>query len=224
MEPDIGHSQPTVRRPGLHWLPHLIWFVLWGGYAGLVAVATATHHARPAAWLLVALLALATAQALFDGRRGSALFSALNLCVVAIVFAFRGPFTAIGLTTAIIQAFISSIFFRGLGAGRTDIVTRMACAVRPERSTRELAYTRRVAWGWAVLLAGMSAGSLAIGFAAGGALWWWWMNGASYAVPIGFFVGEWLFRQWWLREEFRVAGPIDWRRVRHIDYARLLQP
>lgn len=221
MEPAIANPGPAARR---RLLLGLAWAALGITYAVLVAVATATHHARPAAWLLLAMLTLGLIQAALGRQRGSALFAAINLTLVAVVFAFNGPLAAIGLTTAIIQAFVSALFFRGLGAGKTDIITRMACAIRPNRSVRELAYTRRVAQCWAWLLAAMSAGSFTISFTPNGTLWWWWMNVASYAVPVGFFIGEWLLRQWWLREEFRTGGPIDWRRVRHIDYARLFQP
>lgn len=203
----------------------LAWVALGIAYACLMALATATQHARPAAWLLIGILALGIVQALYARQLGSGLFAGFNLTLVVAVFVFVGPFPAIGLTTAIVQAGVSTLFFRGLGAGKTDIVTRMACAIRPVRSARELRYSRRVAWTWAWTLATMSAVSLAVNFASGGGtLWWWWMNVASYAVPIGLFIGEWLFRRWYLRKEFRTSGPIDWQRVRSIDYVRLFQP
>ncbi len=224
MESNPANPPPIVRRSWRQLLLRVAWVALCIAYAILVAVATATHHARPAAWLLLGILALSVGQALFDRQRGGTLFSALSLAVVAVVFALNGPFAAIGLTTAIIQAFVSTLFFRGLGTGKTDLVTRMACAIRPERSARELAYTRHVAWCWAWLLAAMSVVSFVISFMPASVLWWWWMNGASYGVPIGFFIGEWLLRQWWLREDFRASGPIDWQRVRSIDYAQLFQP
>ena len=215
---------PAERRPWRRFVLTLAWAALAIAYACLMALATATQHARPAAWLLLGILALGVVQALYARQLGSLLFAGLNLVLVSSVFAFAGPIHAIGLTTAIIQAGVSTLFFRGLGTGKTDIVTRMACAIRPERSARELRYSRRVAWTWAITLAAMSAVSLSVNFISGGALWWWWMNVASYAVPIGLFIGEWLFRHWYLREDFRVSGPIDWQRVRSIDYARLFQP
>ncbi|MGH8127129.1 MAG: hypothetical protein ACRETC_02015 [Gammaproteobacteria bacterium] len=221
MEPDIAKSGPATRRRLLF---SLAWVALGITYAILVAVATATHHARPAAWLLLVMLTLGLVQALFVGQRGSALFALFNLIVVVTVFTLNGPFAAIGLTTAIVQACISALFFRGLSAGRTDIVTRMACAIRPGRSARELAYTRRVAQCWAWLMAAMSVGSLIVSFVPTGALWWWWMNVVCYIVPIGFFINEWLVRHWWLREDLRASEPIDWGRVRHLDYASLFRP
>lgn len=224
MEPDTDLSRAARGKPWRRLLPSVLWGTLAVAYACLMALATATHHALPAAWLLLGMLSLGLVQAVLGGHRGGALFAAFNLALVAAVFALRGPFAAIGLTTAIVQAGVSALFFRGLGPGKTDIVTRVACAIRPERSPRELRYSRRVAWTWAWTLAVMSAVSLVIGFAAAGALWWWWMNVACYAVPIGLFAGEWLLRHWYLREDFRAGGPVDWRRVRNIDYLRLFQP
>ncbi|MGA7965481.1 MAG: hypothetical protein WCB49_06300 [Gammaproteobacteria bacterium] len=224
MASDTVQSDPAERRPWWRFALTLAWVALGIAYACLMALATATHHARPAAWLLIGILAFGVVQALYVRQLGSALFAGLNLALVAMVFTFAGPFSAIGLTTAIIQAGISAIFFRGLGAGKTDVVTRMACAIRPERSARELRYSRRVAWTWAWTLAVMSAVSLAVIFTPGGALWWWWMNVVSYSVPIGLFSGEWLFRHWYLRDDFRASEPIDWQRVRNIDYARLFKP
>lgn len=224
MASDTVQPDPAGRRPWRRIALTLAWAALAIAYACLMALATATHHARPAAWLLLGILSLGVAQALYARQPGSALYAGLNLALVATVFAIAGPFAAIGLTTAILQAGVSALFFRGLRAGKTDIVTRMARAIRAERSARELRYSRRVAWAWAITLAAMSAVSLAVNFASGGPLWWWWMNVASYAVPIGLFVGEWLFRHWYLREDFRKSGPIDWQRVRSIDYARLFQP
>ncbi len=224
MEPGTVPSRPAQGKPWRRVVFIVLWSVLGIAYACVMALATATHHALPAAWLLLGVLGVGLIQAVLGRHRGSALFAAVNLALVAAVFALKGPFAAIGLTTAIVQACVSALFFRGLGAGKTDIVTRMACAIRPERSDRELRYSRRVAWTWACTLAAMSAVSLGIGFVAAGPLWWWWMNVASYAVPIGLFAGEWMFRRWYLREDFRAGGPVDWRRVRNIDYLRLFQP
>lgn len=224
MVSDNVQPGPPQRLPRKRLALSIAWIVLGAAYAALMAVATATQHARPAAWLLLGMLSLALVQALAARHRGSALFAAFNLALVALVFIFRGPFAAIGLTTAIIQAGVSVLFFRGLGTGKTDIITRVACAIRPRRSARELRYTHRVAWVWACTLAAMSVVSLAVALAAGGALWWWWMNVASYSVPLALFIGEWLFRQWYLREDFRAGGPVDWKRVRSIDYAQLFRP
>jgi len=224
MASDTVQPGPAERRSRWRFALTLAWVALGVAYACLMALATATHHARPAAWLLIGIMALGVVQALYARQLGSGLFAGLNLALVATVFAIAGPFSAIGLTTAIVQAGVSALFFRGLGAGKTDVVTRMACAIRPERSARELRYSRYVAWTWAWTLAVMSVVSLAVNFTSGGALWWWWMNVASYTVPIGLFTGEWLFRHWYLREDFRASGPIDWQRVRSIDYTRLLQP
>lgn len=224
MDSDSVQPGPPARLPWKRRALGIAWITLGIAYAGLMAVATATGHARPAAWLLLAMLSLGVVQALAGRHRGGVLFASANLVLVSVAFAFRGPFAAIGLTTAIVQAGISMLFLRGLGAGRTDMITRIACAIRPRRSARELRYTRRVAWLWALTLGAMSVVSLAIGFTARGALWWWWMNIVSFAVPVALFVGEWGFRQWYLREDFRAGGPVDWKRVRSINYARLFQP
>ncbi len=200
------------------------WALLLLAYAVLVALATASGHARPAAWLLLLILALGATHGLLDKNRTATLLALGNLVLVAIMFALKGPFAALSLTTAIVQALISWFFLRGLRPGKTDIVTLIACAIRPERSSRERAYIRAVAWCWAILLAAMSLISFTIAFVPTGAFWWWWMNVAPYALPIGFFLLEWLFRQFWLHDDLKAAGPIDWSRLRTIDFLRLFQP
>lgn len=224
MPSDNAQPGPPERLPRVRLALGIVWLVLGAAYGCLMAVATATGYARPGAWLLLAMLGLGLLQASFGRHRGGALFAGINLALVSLVFALRGPFAAIGLTTAIIQAGISAYFFRGLRAGQTDVITRIACTIRPRRSARELRYMRWVAWTWACTLAAMSVTSLAVTLAAGGVLWWWWMNVVSYALPIALFCSEWLFRRWHLRKDFRAGGPVDWKRVRNIDYLQLLQP
>lgn len=219
-------AQPG-QAPGILRLRRLlgaIWALIILAYVVLVAVATGTGRARPAAWMLLIMLLLGGAHALYERKRTAALLAVLNLVVVAVTFRFRGPFAALSLTTAIIQAMLSYLFFRGLRPGRVDIVTHIALAIREERSRRERRYVRAVAWCWAFLMAAMGAVSFAIAFVPTGAFWWWWMNVGPYAVPLGFFIAEWLFRQGWLRRELAAAGPIDWRRLRRIDFLELFEP
>jgi len=190
----------------------------------LVALATASGRAQPAAWLLVLILVLGTAHSLAEGNRTAAMMALGNLAVVAIMFSLKGPFAALSLTTAIIQAVICWLFVRGLRPGKTDIITHIAYTIRPDRSRRERMYIRTVAWCWATLMGLMSATSFTIAFVPSGAFWWWWMNIAPFALPIGFFLLEWLFRQFWLHKEIKAGGPIDWTRIRNIDFLRLFQP
>lgn len=223
MSPD--DAQVERRRPSrLHRFLGAAWAFLLLAYVVLVAVATASGHARPAAWLLLLILLLGTAQGLFEGNKTAVLLALCNLVLVATMFGLKGPFAALSLTTAIVQALIGWLFLRGLRPGKTDIVTLIACTIRPERSPRERAYTRAVAWCWAVLMALMSLTSFTIAFVPTGAFWWWWMNVAPYVLPVGLFLIEWLFRQFWLRDDLKAAGPIDWTRLRNIDFLRLFQP
>ncbi len=224
MSPDDAQPQRRLPQSRLHQLLGAAWALLLLAYVVLVAVATASGHARPAAWILLLILVLGSVQGLLEKNSTAALLALGNLILVAIMFALKGPFAALSLTTAMVQAFVSWLFLRGLRPGKTDIITIIAHAVRPERSPRERAYIRAVAWCWAVLMALMSLTSFTIAFIPTGAFWWWWMNVASYALPIGFFLSEWLFRQFWLHQELKAAGPIEWSRVRHIDFLRLFQP
>ncbi|HYW77462.1 MAG TPA: hypothetical protein VFA48_12740 [Gammaproteobacteria bacterium] len=208
----------------LHRFLGAAWTLLLVAYVTLVAIATASGHAEPAAWLLVLILVLGTVHALLEKNRTAAVIALFNLAVVAITFSLKGPVAALSLTTAIIQALICWLFLRGLRPGKTDIITRIACAIRPERNARERAYIRTVAWCWATLMGLMGATSFTIAFVPSGAFWWWWMNIAPFALPIGFFVLEWLFRQFWLHQELKAGGPIDWTRIRNIDFLQLFQP
>lgn len=224
MRLDGAQGRRALRTRHLRPLLGLLWALLVLGYIVLVAVTTGAGHARPAAWMLMAMLSLGGLHALFEHKRPAVLLALFNLVLVALVFRFRGPVAALSLTTAIIQAMISFLFFRGLRRGASDIVSVIAFAIRAERSARERTYIRAVAWSWAVFMALMSLGSFIVAFAPTGAFWWWWMNIAPFALPVGFFLLEWLFRQFWLRKELRAAGPINWSRIRKIDFKRLFEP
>ncbi len=224
MSPTDAQAERRVPKGRLHRFLGAAWALLLLSYVVLVALATASGHAQPAAWLLVLILVLGTAHALVEGNRAATLMALCNLAVVAIMFGLKGPFAALSLTTAIVQALICWLFVRGLRPGKTDIITYIACAIRSDRSPRERRYIRTVAWCWATLMGLMSATSFTIAFVPSGAFWWWWMNIAPFALPIGFFLFEWLFRQFWLRKELKAGGPIDWTRIRNIDFLRLFQP
>lgn len=224
MSPDDAHPERRLPKSRLHRFLGAAWALLLTAYMVLVALATASGHAQPAAWLLLLMLLLGAVHGLLEGNRIAAALALCNLIVVAIMFDLKGPFAALSLTTAIVQALVSWLFLRGLRPGKTDIITRIAYAIRPQRSHRERVYVRAVGWCWAVLMALMSAVSFTIAFVPTGAFWWWWMNVAPYAVPIGFFMLEWLFRQFWLHKELKAGGPIDWSRIRNIDFPRLFQP
>ncbi len=224
MSPDDAQPQRRLPQNRLHQLLGAAWVLLLLAYVVLVALATASGHARPAAWMLVLMLVLGATQGLLERNKTAFLLALCNLVLVVIMFALKGPLAALSLTTAIVQALISWLFLRGLRPGKTDIITLIACTIRPERSPRERAYIRAVAWYWAVLMALMSLITFAVAFIPAGAFWWWWINVAPYALPIGFFLSEWLFRQFWLRNELKAAEPIDWSRIRHIDFLRLFRP
>lgn len=224
MGPEDGQSRRTLRTRHLRQFLGLLWALLILAYLVLVAVATATDRTRPAVWMLLVMLSLGGLHAFVERKRPAALMALFNLALVAVVFRFRGPTAALSLTTAIVQAMISFLFFRGLRRGATDIVSVIALSIRAERSTRERAYIRAVAWGWAIFMALMSLTSFSVAFIPAGAFWWWWMNVAPFALPLGFFLVEWLFRQFWLRRELRAAGPVDWSRIRRIDFKRLFEP
>lgn len=224
MDPGLGQPGPPRQRPWLRRLLAAAWILIFTAYVVLVAVATGTGHAGPAAALLMTMLVLGAAQALWERNRTAAVLAVINLALVAVMIHYRGPFAALSLTTAILQAVFGYVFLRSLLRGRVDLVTRIACAIRAERSERELAYTRAVAWSWGALFSGMSAVTFVTGFLPPDAFWWWWMNVAPFAVPAAFFCLEWTWRQFWLRRELRAAGPIDWKRVRNIDFRHLFQP
>jgi len=186
-------------------------------------VCTALHALWPAAWLLLILLCTALARALILGKRAEGAFIALNLAMVAVVLALAGPEQAIGLTLAIAQAVVGAIFLRSLHGPGSDVITRIARAVRPERSARELRYTRGVCRAWAAFMLGLAALSLIFTFLAPERLWWTWKLFGSWALPVGFFCAEWGLRQWVLRHEPKNGFRHSLHALRHIDYPRLFE-
>lgn len=188
-----------------------------------ISVCTALEALWPAALLLVALIAMALARAILIKNRTEGGFLAINLVIVIAVLALSGPEKAIGLTLAIAQAVVGAIFLRSLRHPGEDIITRIACAIRPERSAHELAYTRNVCRAWATFMLVMAAISLAFTFFASPHLWWAWKLFGSWALPVGFFCAEWLLRQWILRGEEKNGFRRSWRALRHIDYQRMFE-
>ncbi|MGH8224674.1 MAG: hypothetical protein ACRER1_00775, partial [Gammaproteobacteria bacterium] len=134
-----------------------------------------------------------------------------------------GPVQVIELTLVIVQATVSALFLRSLLGGRTDIVTRIACEIRPAHTARELAYTRAVAWSWVWFMAALAVISLAFAFAAPPQWWRWWKIVSGLPLPVAFFLAEWLFRQWALRGEKRIGLRHTLRALPRIDYLRLFQ-
>lgn len=214
--------RPRGRGP-LRRIAPVLWSLLFAGYFSLVAICTAIGYPLPAAIMLAALLLLALLRSLASKNFSSALFISLNLALVVGVFLALGPLDVLGLTVVIVQATVSALFFRSLRNGRTDLVTQIALAIRAERSARELAYTRRVACAWAWFMAALAAISLAVALGAPPRLWWWWENVGSAALPVAFFGGEWLLRQYVLRGEKKTELAPALRALARIDYQRLFQ-
>ncbi len=217
-------AAPAVGRRGL-----ARWFVPAVGAVGvatsitLVAVCTAQGHRLPAALFVVALLVAALMRAVTVREWGNAVFLFCNLALMGGVLLVAGPREALSLTVVVVQASVSAVFFRSLVAGRTDLVTQLALAVRFQRSERELAYTRGVTWAWAWFMGGLAVFSFAFGFAAPPRLWWWWENVFATALPFVFALAEWLFRLWYLRGETRTGVREAFRALVRVDYRRLFQ-
>ncbi|MGH8273243.1 MAG: hypothetical protein ACRES9_03145 [Gammaproteobacteria bacterium] len=193
-------------------------------YLAAIAVCTALDELLVAALLLVALLAAALVRALASRKRIGAVFIAANLALVIGVLVALGPEAAIGLMLAIAEAVVAALFWRSLRGPGPDIITRIACAIEPERSLPVLAYTRAVCWTWAGLMAAMAAASLVLTFTASPRLWWWWRLVGSWVIPVGFFVLEWLARQWILRREAQPGFRRTFRALPRIDYPHLFEP
>jgi uncharacterized membrane protein len=227
--PDIaGALGPTTNPPGSLVAPTLgasgrWWLVALATYLVAMGALTALHALWPAAGLLLILLCTALARALVSHKRTESVFIALNLAMVAGVLALAGPEKAIGLTLAIAQAVVGALFLRSLYASGADIITRIACAVRAERSVRELRYTRNVCRAWAAFMLGLAALSLTFTFVAPERLWWAWKLFGSWGLPVAFFCAEWALRHWVLRREKRNGFRNSLQALRHIDYPRLFE-
>ncbi len=184
---------------------------------------TATDQLLISAWLLATLLAAAFLRALVVKNRPGALFLAANLALVIAVLVTLGPEKAIGLTLAIAEAVVGALFLRSLRPPGPDLITRIACAIEPERSPRVLAYTRTVCWLWGGLMLAMAAVSFVFTFLAPPRLWLWWRLVGSWAIPVGFFVSEWLVRQWVFRHEPQPGFRRTLESFTRIDYPRLFE-
>ncbi|MGH8161080.1 MAG: hypothetical protein ACRESR_02790 [Gammaproteobacteria bacterium] len=189
-----------------------------------MAVCTAVDQLWISAWLLAALLAAALLRAFVARNRAGAIFIAANLALVVAVLLTLGPEKAIGLTLAIAEAMVGALFLCSLRAPGSDLITRIACAIEPRRSLRVLAYTRGVCWLWAALMVAMAAVSLVFTFLAPPRLWLWWRLVGSWAIPVAFFVAEWLARQWILRHEPQPGFRRTLESFTRIDYPRLFEP
>lgn len=200
-----------------------MWVLLLVGYFALAATCTALGDPRPAALVLALVLVAALLRSVIVGHAGSAVFVGANLALVVTVLATVGAHAALSLTLVVAQATVSALFFRSLRAGHVDLVTQIAVGIHAERSRRVLAYTRAVSWCWAWFMAALAAGSLVLTLRAPPHLWWWWNNVGAAALPAGFFVAEWVLRQFILRREEKTGIVPALRALARLDYQRMFQ-
>ncbi|MDN5864536.1 MAG: hypothetical protein L0I62_04885 [Gammaproteobacteria bacterium] len=212
----------TLRKYGLR-----LWGLTIVGYLAAIGVCTALGVLWPAALVLVALFLTALIRALVLENRAEAIFLASILVLIVVVLIGYGPEKAIGLTLAVVQAMVAALFLRSLRGPKSDIITQIACAIRARRTARELDYTRNVCKAWGALMLVMAAVSLAFTFFAPPRIWWTWKLFGCWAVPVGFFILEWLLRQWILRQEhkkgFKSGFRQSLRAVARIDFAHLFE-
>lgn len=223
----VSSSQHDHGARTLRWYAGRSWGAIVVCYLIAIGVCTALGQLWPAAWVLVALLSTALIRVLILKNRAESIFLAATLVLVVAVLVGYGPEKAIGLTLAIVQAMVASLFLRSLRGSTPDLITQIACAIRPERNARELRYTRNVCKAWGVLMLSMAVVSLGFTFFAPPGIWWAWKMFGCWAVPVGFFIAEWLLRQWILRKEHKSGHKSGFkqslRAVAHIDFARLFE-
>ncbi|HET7930878.1 MAG TPA: xanthomonadin biosynthesis protein [Rhodanobacteraceae bacterium] len=187
---------------------------------GALALAGGLSH-RPALSLAAALLfLLAWLPSILKRRSVGALLGWVALAALLLVPALLGHAQlALMALPVLFLAGISWVFARTLRRGREPLITRCVRVIEGE-ARLDLpgvrTYTRGVTLFWACLLAAMAMLSLAIAllaepggwliafgvharFGLPGSLLAWYPEAGCWAVLAAGFVGEYLFRRWYLR-------------------------
>lgn len=95
---------------------------------------------------------------------------------------------------------VAALFGRTLRAGQTPLLTRLATQARGTLPPRATTYTRAITWMWTLLLLGLGLTAAILGLWAPFEIWSAFTNGINHAIVSLAFVGEYLFRRWWLRD------------------------
>lgn len=156
--------------------------------------------------------------------RSRALFAALLLLWVAAIALL--PSQAAGryflmAAPVLISLSIFLLFATSLLPGRQALVTRIATAMRGPLPPAVRCYTRQVTLFWAALLALWTLANLLLALLAPAWLWSLFANLLNYLILGGVFVGEWLFRCWYLGNEETLTWQQYFRKLATLDYRRL---
>lgn len=113
-------------------------------------------------------------------------------------------------------------FGRTLLPGQVPLVTRIADAMRGPLPAAVTHYTRRVTQLWVGALAMIALANLLLALWAPPIIWSLFANFISYVLVGALFMGEWLFRCWYMRD----YEEMTWRQYMHatmrLDIRRLL--
>lgn len=99
------------------------------------------------------------------------------------------------LTPVFIYVFLFWVFAGSLRPGQVPVITRIAALMREQASERELRYTRKVTWAWALFFITMLATSLVLAIYAPAQVWSVFTNLVSYVLLVAFFLVEFLVRR-----------------------------
>ncbi|GEM_PF-2034075 len=223
-----SHAEPLTSTPRPRLLLrktgiHAVRLLIGAGIVSIITLENLGGHLPAVLFLIIGLFALACIRALWERHQSTAWVSGLDLGILLGGAFLFSPGIALRLVLVLIQANIAVHFLRSLRPGHHAVITQIASAIGPDQSSRVFDYTRAVTWAWGLFMAMLAGISLGLTFASTPALWRLWQNRFSLALPIAFFVAEWLFRQWYLRGEDRPGVLASLKALSHIDYRRIFQ-
>lgn len=121
----------------------------------------------------------------------------------------------------LIFAALCWLFGQTLMRDRRPLITAIADAIRGPLPLSVVRYTYRLTQFWAGLFALMAAINLLLALFAPVVVWSLFANFVNYLLIGLVFLGEWLFRLWYLGDD----EPLTWRQylygMLHLDYRRL---
>lgn len=114
------------------------------------------------------------------------------------------------------------LFAQTLLPGSKPLISRVAEAMRGPLPEPVRIYTRRVTQFWVVVLAGFAFTNLALAIWASPRVWSLFANFINYGVLVFVFVGEWLFRCWYMRDYESMTWIAYMRALVQLDLRKVL--
>lgn len=197
------------------------WPLLLVLYALTVHLGITYGYPLPAVILLTTLLVTSLLKAITSRSVSSILFLSVYILATLAMFEFAGLYGVLFLPPIVINFSVALFFARTLLPGQTDLITRIAREVHPDRSARVLRYTRRVSWAWMWFCLGMALLSAILAVYAPIEIWSLFANFLNYVLLALFFLAEVILRRIVLHGEPRSSLRDTLHAMTRIDFRRI---